>query len=126
MRSRGTRQKRRASQLYVGAQVSVSRYSTPAMYALLKLFLAIVPLLLTLLLAWLTMEGRLNFGGGEKDLFIAVPLLLWSLVYLCCYLTLWWRRSSTARLVAVSSGVATGVVAVAWAVLFVFSWFRFR
>lgn len=102
------------------------KYFTPTMHALLKLLLAIIPLLLTVLLAWLTMEGHLNFGGGEKDIFLAVPLLLWSLVYLCCYLVLWWRRSSTGRSIAMSSGLATGVVAVAWAVLFGVSWFSFR
>ena len=96
------------------------------MHALLKLFLAVVPLLLTVLLAWLLMEGHLSFGGGEKDIFLAVPLLLWSLVYLCCYLVLWWRRSAIARSVVVSSGLATAVVAVAWLVLFGVSWFRFR
>jgi hypothetical protein len=97
------------------------------MHLLLRLFLAIVPLLITVPFAWLTMEGYLNFGGGEKDIFLAVPLLLWSLVYLCCYLALWWRRSSIGRSVAVSSGLATGVVAVAWAVvLFGVSWPKFR
>lgn len=96
------------------------------MHFLSKVFLALVPLLITVLLASLTMEGYLNFGGGEKDIFLAVPLLLWSLVYLCCFLALWWRRSSTGRTVAVSVGIATGVVVIAWAVLFGISWLKFR
>lgn len=96
------------------------------MYVLLKLFLAIVPLLITVLFAWLTMEGHLNFGGGEKDIFLAIPLLLWSLVYLGCFLALWWRRAPTGRSVAVSSGLATGFVVIAWAVLFGVSLLTFR
>ena len=87
------------------------------MPALLKSLLAVLPLLLTLLVAWLVMDGYLNFGGGEKDMFIAVPLLLWSLIYLFCCLILWWRRASMARMLALSSGVATGLVATAWLVL---------
>ena len=94
-------------------------------HVLLRLFLAIVPLLITVLLTWLTMEAYLNFGSGEKDIFLAVPLLLWSLVYLCCYLVLWWRRFSIARSVAASSVLATGVVAVAWVVLFGLVSFKF-
>lgn len=80
------------------------------MHILFKVFLAVVPLLITLLLGWLTMEGYLNFGGGEKDIILALPLLLWSVVYLCCYLALWWRRLSTARSVAGSGVLASGVV----------------
>jgi hypothetical protein len=91
------------------------------MHALLKSLLAVLPLLLTLLVAWLVMESHLTFGGGEKDVLIAVPLLLWSLIYLSCYLVLWWRRASMARMLALSSGVATGVVAMAWLVLFGFT-----
>lgn len=98
------------------------------MHTVLKLFLAITLLLLTVLLAWLTMEDHLSLGAGEKDIFLAVPLLLWSLVHLCCYLVLWrWRRSfSTGRLLAVSASVATGATGVALAVVFGISWLRFR
>ena len=88
------------------------------MNILLKLFLAVAPLLFTVILTWLTMEGLLNFGSGEKDIFLAIPLLLWSLVYLCSYLCFWYRRASTSRTIAMSSVIATVVVVVVWAVLF--------
>jgi len=48
---------------------------------MLRLFLGVVPLLLTILFAWLVMEGHLSFGGGEKEIFLAIPLVIWSLVY---------------------------------------------
>jgi len=38
-----------------------------------RLILSIVPLALTPLLGFLIAEGYLNFGGGEKDLFLLVP-----------------------------------------------------
>jgi hypothetical protein len=82
-----------------------------------RLLLAIAPLLLTVLFGWLVMDAYLNFGSGERDIFLIVPPLIWSLVYLCCYLVLWWRRSAIGRLVGLSAGVATGVVLIAWFVL---------
>jgi hypothetical protein len=88
-----------------------------AMSLLLKLLAAIGPLLLTVFFAWLVMEGYLDFGGGGKDVLLVLPLLLWSLVYLGCYLTLWWRRFRQRRLLAWSAGLATGFVAVAWLIL---------
>jgi hypothetical protein len=90
----------------------------------MKLLLAFVPLLLTVIFAWLVMDGYLNFGGGEKEIILAVPLLIWSLVYLCCYLVLWWRRITLGRSIAVSSGLATGFVVIAWVVLFGVLWLK--
>ena len=89
-----------------------------------KLFWGVLPLLLSGVLVWLTMEGHLNFGGGEKDVLLAIPLLLWSLAYLSCYLVLWWRGCPTKRSVVVSSGLATGLVLLAWTVLWLVSWLR--
>jgi len=97
-----------------------------AAHVVLRLFAAVAPLLLTVVLAWLVMEDYLCFGGGEKEIFLAVPLLMWSLVYLLCYLALWWRRFVIGRAVAVSSAIASGVVAVAWLALFAVSWLRYR
>ena len=94
------------------------------MQVLLRLFLAIVPLLITVLLAWIVMAGYLSLGGGEKDIFLVVPLLIWSMVYLCSFLTLWWRRASIGRSVSVSAGFATGLVVMAFLVLFCVSWVK--
>lgn len=97
-----------------------------AMRTPLRLVLAAAPLLLTVLFGWLVMEGILNLGGGEKDVFLVFPLLLWSLVFLCCFLLLWWRRSTLGRTVALSAGIATGFVVAAALILFGGSWLRFR
>jgi hypothetical protein len=96
------------------------------MRVLVRLFVGVVPLLLAVLFAWLVMEGHLNLGGGEKDIFLAVPLLIWALVYLCSYFVLWWRGFAIGRSVWVSSGLASGLVAVAWLLLFGASWLKFR
>jgi len=99
------------------------RSSRPSMHIVMRLFVAVAPLLLTSVFAWLVMESHLNFGGGEKDIFLALPLLLWSLLFLLCSLVLWRRRSALGRSVAVSSGLAAALVAIAWLVLFGVSWF---
>jgi len=90
-----------------------------------RLLVAVSPLLLTFLFTWLVMEGYLNFGGGEKEIFLAVPPLIWSLLFLLCYLVLWWRGLALGRSVVVSSAIATGLVALAWVVLYGVMWFRF-
>jgi len=94
------------------------------MNVLFRLLLAVAPLLLTVLFGWLVMDGYLNFGGGEKDIFLLIPLLLWSFVYLCCYLVFWWRQCGLGRSVALSSVIATGFVVIAWVILFGIVWFK--
>ncbi len=87
------------------------------MSATIRSLLAVAPLLLTLLFGWLMMEGHLNFGSGEKDVFLVLPLLLWSLVYLCSCLVMCVRRSPLVRSLVLSASVATGGVVVAWLLL---------
>jgi hypothetical protein len=60
------------------------------------------------------MEGYLSFGGGEKDIFLSVPLLLWSLIFLVSSLIAWWRKSTLRRAAAISAIVATAVVVLIW------------
>ena len=88
----------------------------------LRLLIAVAPLLASLLFAWLVMEGNLNFGGGEKDIFLTVPLLIWSGIFLLSELTLWLQGFVVRRSVTVSAGLATGLTALAWVALFIFSW----
>jgi hypothetical protein len=88
----------------------------------LKLLLAFAPLLLSLLFGWLVMDGYLNFGGGDKEILLAVPLLLWAFAYLGCYVTLWWRRYTLGRMLALSASFATVFLVVAWLVLFGVVW----
>ena len=89
-----------------------------------RFLVAVTPLLLTFLFAWLTMEGHLNLGAGCKDIILAVPLLIWSLVFLACYIVLWWRRFTLGRSVFISVALATGLVVFAGVVLFGISLLR--
>lgn len=92
------------------------------MRVLLRLALAVAPLALSVLFAWASAEGHLNFGGGEKDILLAAPLFLWSLVYLIACLVLWARSASLKRTTLISAAIATALIAIAWIALFAASW----
>ena len=62
-----------------------------------RLILSIVPLALTPLLGFFIAEGYLNFGGGEKDLFLLIPWMVWSVVYFVLFLILWRRKFSITK-----------------------------
>lgn len=85
----------------------------------LRLLAALAPLLLSVLFAYL-LTGPLSFGGGEKDILLAVPVLAWSVVYLVCFLVLWLRRRPIRWSLAVSASVATGLLLASWLALLVF------
>ena len=92
-----------------------------------KLAVAGTPLLATIAFAWLLMEGLLSFGGGEKDIFLALPLLVWSVAFACFYLALSRRTEVTAmRPMALAAAAATVLVGALWAVLFAVSLFGSR
>lgn len=80
-------------------------------------FVALLPLAATFLFAVLTMEGYLNFGGGEKDIFLVLPLLLFSLIFLLSCLIMWWRGVAHGRAARFSAVVSLSAVVVAWLAL---------
>ena len=91
---------------------------------LAKLLLAVTPLLLTFLFAWFVVKGE--YFGSEKDIFLVVPVLAWSLVFLSTFIILWWRKFTLGRSVGISAAIATGiVVSVSVSLLFGTSWLRF-
>lgn len=75
--------------------------------------IAVTPLLSSLVFGWLVMEGHLHFGGGDKDIFLTVPLLLWSGIFLLGKLTLWLQGFALRKSVSIAAGFATGLTALA-------------
>ena len=76
----------------------------------LRLILCLFPLLATPLLALLIAEGYLDFGGGEKDLLLLLPWILWSLAFLVFSAVFWRRRVPVGRGLLLATGAATGVM----------------
>ncbi len=86
-----------------------------------RLILSIVPLALTPLLGFLIAEGYLNFGGGEKDLLLLIPWMVWSVVYFVLFLIFWKRKFSIQKGLGYAAGGATGALALIYVVMLI--WF---
>lgn len=84
--------------------------------------LAAIPAAATPLLVFAVAEGWMNFGGGEKDLLLAIPYVLWATIFFVTGFVLivkkWRLRSWLLRVFAVSVGVLFS----AWVLVFVLSW----
>ena len=84
-----------------------------------RLILSIVPLALTPLLGFLIAEGYLNIGGGEKDLFLLIPWMVWSLVYFVLFLILWRRKFPIKKGCDYAAVGATGALALIYGVILI-------
>ena len=91
------------------------------MVALWRFLLGIVPLGLTPLLALLIAEGYLNFGGGEKDLLLLIPWIIWSLIYMIIYVVQWIKKAKIIKSIYFAAGGATGLMILLWVGLYIFS-----
>lgn len=90
--------------------------------ALWRLVAAFSPLALCFVFAWLVTSGPLGFGGGEKDIFLVLPLALWSVVFAVASLAMWAGGASLARATKASALVALGALAVSYALLVALTW----
>ncbi len=74
---------------------------------------------LTPLLGFLIAEGYLNFGGGEKDLFLLIPWMVWSVVYFVLFLIFWRRKLSLPRGCGYAAAGATGALALIYGIILI-------
>ncbi len=56
------------------------------MRIILHIAVLLAPFLLSILFGWATMEGYLDLGGGEKDIFATIIPLLLSVVFAVFYI----------------------------------------
>ncbi|MDH3638682.1 MAG: hypothetical protein OES09_09490 [Gammaproteobacteria bacterium] len=79
---------------------------------------ALTPVLMTPLLVVVLAEGILDFGGGEKDIILALPWFVWSSIFALSGLALiikgwnmarWMRRS-----VVISTAILVGLGIIAY------------
>ena len=87
-----------------------------------RLATAIAPLALCFVIGLSVTSGPISLGGGEKDIFLVLPLAIWSLVFALSSLAMWIGGASLARSSKVSALVALGVFAAIFAILVVVSW----
>ena len=81
---------------------------------LLQAVLALVPLLLTPVVIYGLAEGVLDFGGGEKDILLALPWLIWSVVFALSSFFLIYRRWPIGKWVLRALLIATAVLIGMW------------
>ena len=74
--------------------------------------ICLLPLAVTPIWIFLIAEGSLNFGGGEKDLFLVIPWLVWSALFLAIGVVAWVRGLSWTRGLAWSAGGAAAILVV--------------
>jgi hypothetical protein len=79
---------------------------------------------MTLLSAWIVVDN-VRFGL-EKEFVLAVPFLVWSLVFLLAFVFCWWRKSPFGRSLGIAATVATGCLVFAGIVLFGPPWLWFH
>jgi hypothetical protein len=82
-----------------------------------RLALGLLPLALTPALGFLLAEGYVNLGGGCKDIFAVIPLLVWAFAYFIGSLVFWWKGASVRRAVWYAAIWATGFMALMWVIL---------
>ena len=85
------------------------------------MILCILPLGITPLITSLIAEGYLNFGGGEKDLLLIIPWVLWSVIYAIIYIVQWIKKTKTIRGIYFAAGGATGLMILLWIGIYIFS-----
>jgi hypothetical protein len=87
----------------------------------IKFILWLLPISLTPLWGYLIADGYLNFGGGEKDLFLLALWIVWSLLYMLIFIVCWVKRMKMKRVLLFSMGGATVILVTAGIVLAIFA-----
>jgi len=72
-----------------------------------RIALGVVPTMLALLLAGVTLCWGLDLGGGEKDAYLGLAALCWAPLYICAYGIGLWRRWRPARAASIAALVAS-------------------
>ena len=84
--------------------------------------LAAIPMLITPGLIYMLAEGWLDVGGGEKDILLAFPYLLWALIFFMVALVLIIKRWSLRRWL-LRSGLISVICMLALSVFaYIISW----
>ncbi len=77
-----------------------------------KVIGAVWPLVIFPILLFLTAQGSIGFGGGEKDIVIAIPMLVFTLFYLISYIILIKKKKRTFIAVMLSSFISFILLAI--------------
>jgi hypothetical protein len=83
-----------------------------------SIVVSLIPLLLTPVLGWLIAEDYLSFGGGEKDLILVFPWIVWAVCFAVAFSVAARKGLSLGPSVRRGAGWATGLLLGAWFILY--------
>lgn len=83
---------------------------------------AAIPLLLSPALLFAFAEGWLDFGGGEKDIFLVFPYFIWALVFFLCGVILIIKHWPLGRWLKRSAAVSTILIVILGVAAYGVSW----
>ncbi|MCB1908939.1 MAG: hypothetical protein KDH15_16355 [Rhodocyclaceae bacterium] len=89
---------------------------------LVQLLLAALPLAVVPALVFLLAEGWVDLGGGEKDILLAFPFALWSVIFFLVAAVLILRRWPPQRWLVHALLVSTGLLVILAALAYIASW----
>ena len=84
-----------------------------------RIAVSLLPLALTPAIIWLLAEGYVSLGGGEKDLIIALPWLVWSIFFAAAFLIGSRRGLPISKAGLRALGWATGLIVLLWILLWI-------
>ena len=84
--------------------------------------LALLPLALTPALVFLLAEGLIDFGGGEKDLILAIPYVLWTAIFAVSSVVLILKRWTLRRWLKRSFLISVAAIMLVWLIALLMNW----
>jgi Kef-type K+ transport system membrane component KefB len=89
---------------------------------LIDFVIAAIPIGLTPVIIFALAEGWLDFGGGEKDILLALPYLIWALVFFLVAVIFIIKRSTRRRWIAKSALIASITLVIVGVAAYFTSW----
>lgn len=90
----------------------------PVKHRIIKICLLLLPTLLTPVWGYFLADGTINLGGGDKDIFVLIPYLLWSVLYLVS--GVFFLKCSIRRMTGEALLYSLGIMLALWAGIFIY------
>ena len=87
-----------------------------------RIITLVVPLLATPAFGFLIAENYLSLGAGDKDLFLLIPWLIWSIIFMIIGATLWRKNIQYKVWVLKAISLSIVIVFILWFILFIISY----
>lgn len=97
---------------------SITLVINPLKHRIIKICLLILPMCLTPVWGYFLATGTINLGGGDKDILVLIPYLLWSILYLAS--GLFFLKCSIRRMAGEALLYSLGIMLALWVAVFIY------